>query len=421
MAVYRIRKDSLYLYEIPLYGSSRLGVVKENKLLKVKTAQNNIAVMSLPIPVNIAQSKNTPKPNVYTMGKKHYESTDWLGNVRVTYTDKKSWQQNKFALNVSSSLDYYPFGSVMEGREYNLAAYRFGFNGKENDNEVIGMGRWQDYGARMYRPDLARFFSPDPIMVKGNKYPFYSFYQFAGNKPILAVDLDGKEDYDYLKEMARKAKEYLLQKTSEYVMKKVYDAVSTEIEAWYNSLNYKDQSKIWQAILMYEFITGTGPESREFGPDHPLTKDVAASNMTTIALNKIYNKYLSNKKNKYYVSVTFPHPENLDIGDTCPIREYLADKEYTAAQFTGSATYYYYIDFKNKIINITVYDTKSEKSFKYNLPGTDKHKREEDPIMGETEQFYFFSITFEEFNKRTGKNIESLENANQEKNKNAEQ
>ncbi|GIV35537.1 MAG: hypothetical protein KatS3mg031_3072 [Chitinophagales bacterium] len=46
--------------------------------------------MSLPIPVNIAQSKNTPEASVYTMGKKHYESTDWLGNVRVTYTDKKS-------------------------------------------------------------------------------------------------------------------------------------------------------------------------------------------------------------------------------------------------------------------------------------------------------------------------------------------
>ncbi|GIV28862.1 MAG: hypothetical protein KatS3mg027_2676 [Bacteroidia bacterium] len=63
-----------------------------------KPTQNNIGVMSLPIPVNIAQSKNTTKPGVYTMGKKHYETTDRLGNVRVTYTDKKSWQQNKFAL-----------------------------------------------------------------------------------------------------------------------------------------------------------------------------------------------------------------------------------------------------------------------------------------------------------------------------------
>ncbi len=60
--------------------------------------------MSLPNPLNIAQSKNTTKPSVYTMGKKHYESVDRLGNVRVTYTDKKSWNNGKFALNVSSSL-----------------------------------------------------------------------------------------------------------------------------------------------------------------------------------------------------------------------------------------------------------------------------------------------------------------------------
>ncbi|GIV42845.1 MAG: hypothetical protein KatS3mg034_2155 [Vicingaceae bacterium] len=94
------------MYELPFYGSSRLGMIKENKLLKVKTVQNNTGVMSLPIPVNIAQSKNTTKPSVYTMSKKHYESVDWLGNVRVTYTDKKSWNNGKFSLNVSSSQDY---------------------------------------------------------------------------------------------------------------------------------------------------------------------------------------------------------------------------------------------------------------------------------------------------------------------------
>ncbi|GIV35511.1 MAG: hypothetical protein KatS3mg031_3046 [Chitinophagales bacterium] len=93
MAVYRIRKDSLYLYEIPLYGSSRLGVIKENKLLMTKLTQNKNGVMSLPIPVNIAMSKNALKQSIYPLGKKHYETTDWLGNVRVTYTDKKSWQR----------------------------------------------------------------------------------------------------------------------------------------------------------------------------------------------------------------------------------------------------------------------------------------------------------------------------------------
>ncbi len=83
--------------------------------------------------------------------------------------------------------NYYPFGAPMPGRSFSAGlAYRYGFNGKEKDNETS----WQDYGFRMYYPDLGRFFSPDPI---GNRFPMLSPYQFAGNTPIWAVDLDGLE------------------------------------------------------------------------------------------------------------------------------------------------------------------------------------------------------------------------------------
>ena len=71
-----------------------------------------------------------------------------------------------------------------------LNSYRFGFNGKENDNEVEGEGNWQDYGMRMYSPRLGRFPSVDPI---AKKYPMLTPYQFASNTPIEAVDLDGLE------------------------------------------------------------------------------------------------------------------------------------------------------------------------------------------------------------------------------------
>ncbi|GIV28864.1 MAG: hypothetical protein KatS3mg027_2678 [Bacteroidia bacterium] len=200
MAVYRIRKDSLYLYEIPLYGSSRLGVVKENKLLKVKTAQNNIAVMSLPIPVNIAQSKNTTKPSVYTMGKKHYETTDWLGNVRVTYTDKKSWSNGKFALNVSSSQDYYPFGSVMEGRNLETINYRFGYGGHEKIDEVQGSGNVADMGDRWLDVRLGRTYTTD-ILLK--ETPTQSPYVYAGNNPLLFIDKNGNFKLKYDEQMLK--------------------------------------------------------------------------------------------------------------------------------------------------------------------------------------------------------------------------
>lgn len=68
--------------------------------------------------------------------------------------------------------------------------YYFGFNGKENDNEVKGDGNQQDYGLRIYDNRLGRFLSVDPL---GKKFPFYTPYQFAGNTPIQAVDVDGGE------------------------------------------------------------------------------------------------------------------------------------------------------------------------------------------------------------------------------------
>jgi hypothetical protein len=41
---------------------------------------------------------------------------------------------------------------------------------------------------------LGKFLSKDPLQAK---FPFYTPYQFAGNKPIWAVDLDGREDIIY--------------------------------------------------------------------------------------------------------------------------------------------------------------------------------------------------------------------------------
>jgi len=73
-------------------------------------------------------------------------------------------------------------------------AYRYGFNGKENDNEVKGQGNQQDYGMRIYDPRIGKFLSVDPIT---NQYPELTPYQFASNTPIQAIDLDGQEKFHY--------------------------------------------------------------------------------------------------------------------------------------------------------------------------------------------------------------------------------
>jgi RHS repeat-associated protein len=96
--------------------------------------------------------------------------------------------------DVISAQDYYPFGMTMPGRKYAQAnsSYRYGFNGKENDKDA-GAGI-QDYGRRIYDNRLARFLSVDPLQAD---YPWWSPYHFAGCSPILNVDLDGLETYNY--------------------------------------------------------------------------------------------------------------------------------------------------------------------------------------------------------------------------------
>jgi len=69
-------------------------------------------------------------------------------------------------------------------------SYRYGFNGKENDNEVKGTGNEQDYGMRIYDPRLGRFLSTDPLF---SSFPWNSQYAFSENDPISNIDLDGLE------------------------------------------------------------------------------------------------------------------------------------------------------------------------------------------------------------------------------------
>ncbi len=116
-------------------------------------------------------------------GSKVYELTDHLGNVRTVLNERGL---------VFSATDYYPFGMALGNK---FGTYRYGFHGKELDNEGLGGGlSTYDYGFRIYNTGIARFLSVDPLV---STYPMLTPYQFASNRPIDGIDLDGKE---YLRE-----------------------------------------------------------------------------------------------------------------------------------------------------------------------------------------------------------------------------
>jgi RHS repeat-associated protein len=188
MATYKktISADStLYkLDEIPLYGSSRIGMRTESILVKKLVSGNPVTITYNPDTVLFTR----------TMGLKLYELKDHLDNVRVVINDVKQPENVNnlslgFKAQIQSYSNYDPFGMQQPGRNYNSQDYRFGFNGKEKDNELLGEGNAYNFDARMYDPRLGRWLSVDPLAEKS---PEQSPYDFAFNNPISYIDPDGR-------------------------------------------------------------------------------------------------------------------------------------------------------------------------------------------------------------------------------------
>lgn len=80
--------------------------------------------------------------------------------------------------------------------------YRYGFNGKVNDNEIKGGGNQQDYEMRMYDSRIGRFLNMDSLT--GN-FAYYSPYHFTGNNPMYNLDLDRVEPKPFMWELKKKS------------------------------------------------------------------------------------------------------------------------------------------------------------------------------------------------------------------------
>ncbi len=81
---------------------------------------------------------------------------------------------------------------LVPNRNYQSPAYRYGFQGQEKDDEVKGNGNSLNYKFRMHDPRIGRFFAVDPLT---KSYPWYTPYQFSGNKVIYAIELEGLEEF----------------------------------------------------------------------------------------------------------------------------------------------------------------------------------------------------------------------------------
>ncbi|WP_315814191.1 RHS repeat-associated core domain-containing protein [Paraflavitalea speifideaquila] len=94
---------------------------------------------------------------------------------------------NYYEPEMLAANDYYPLG-MLSRTIGSSAKYKFGFNGKENDNEIKGEGNSIEFGARMYDPRIGRWFSVDPLR---EVYTSLSPYSYSANNPVNVLDDEG--------------------------------------------------------------------------------------------------------------------------------------------------------------------------------------------------------------------------------------
>ncbi len=108
---------------------------------------------------------------------KYYFFKDHLGSVRAVV-------DNNF--NLISATDYDAWGDKMQGRIYNGDSTKFGFTGKEEDEENL----YVYFGARYYDSRIGRWGQVEPLL---EKYPGTSPYVYSLNNPLNIDDPTGKD------------------------------------------------------------------------------------------------------------------------------------------------------------------------------------------------------------------------------------
>jgi len=172
----------LYWSESGIYGSSRIGLYTPDLIIPAATG---------------TETHTSPDGNLTaTRGYKQYELTNHLGNVLATISDRKipvtSTAGITYTAELISGQDYYAFGSIMPGRSFTSSVgYRYGFNGKEKDDEIKGSGNSYAFESRIYDPRLARWLSIDP---RFGDYAWQTPYAYHGNSPINRIDYKGEGD-----------------------------------------------------------------------------------------------------------------------------------------------------------------------------------------------------------------------------------
>jgi RHS repeat-associated protein len=131
--------------------------------------------------------KNTPVSGTNSYSYV-FNYTDHLGNTRLSYTKDAVTG----SLKILEENNYYPFG--LKHNSYNVdnfqPDYKYKFEGREYQDE-LGLNVYP-FKYRTYDPAIGRFWSIDPV---AENYVYNGVYNFAENRVVESIDLEGKESW----------------------------------------------------------------------------------------------------------------------------------------------------------------------------------------------------------------------------------
>ncbi|MCT4648345.1 MAG: RHS repeat-associated core domain-containing protein [Carboxylicivirga sp.] len=168
----------LWLSVLEIYRKFVSGVLEtERTTVNISGDKKKIATAET---LTIDQGSLTDNPTAVV----RYQLDNHLGSASLELDE---------TADIISYEEYHPFGttSYRSGKtETETSQKRYKYVGKERDEET---GLYY-YGFRYYAAWLCRFVSVDPLQFE---YPHYTPFQYAGNKPITYIDLDGLEEAEY--------------------------------------------------------------------------------------------------------------------------------------------------------------------------------------------------------------------------------